>query len=137
MKMGHGLPPIEEVVSFDTEGEEREQRRQTEIQKQEEIARSRVPVVDKCALSRSECVLHSGRKADKTFSGIPAWSTCHALLFRRMGRAYGTGKRKEAIARVWLTPGTGDIRVNQRIFGAYFPSIDLRQQASSHARACA
>ncbi len=33
---------------------------------------------------------------------------------------YGTGRRKCAIARVWLTPGEGNITVNGRAFGAYF-----------------
>ena len=36
------------------------------------------------------------------------------------GRAYATGKRKDAVARVWLTPGSGNITVNGREFGAYF-----------------
>lgn len=51
MKMGHGLPPIEEVIAYDTEAEERELRRRGEIQKQEDMARSRVQVLDKCAIS--------------------------------------------------------------------------------------
>lgn len=36
-------------------------------------------------------------------------------------RYYETGKRKSAIARVWLMPGTGTIRVNRRPLDAYFP----------------
>lgn len=35
---------------------------------------------------------------------------------------YATGKRKESIARVRLTPGNGKITVNQRDFNAYFSS---------------
>ncbi|GIX48698.1 MAG: 30S ribosomal protein S9 [Candidatus Tectimicrobiota bacterium] len=34
---------------------------------------------------------------------------------------YQTGKRKTATARVWLRPGTGDIKVNGRAFADYFP----------------
>ncbi len=37
-------------------------------------------------------------------------------------RFYATGRRKEAVARVWLTPGTGQIKVNGREFAAYFPA---------------
>lgn len=48
MKMGHGLPPIEEVLTWDTAAEKREERRQDELRKQEEIARSRVQVLDEC-----------------------------------------------------------------------------------------
>ena len=36
------------------------------------------------------------------------------------GRAYATGKRKNAIARVWLKPGKGMITVNDKDFTKYF-----------------
>jgi small subunit ribosomal protein S9 len=36
------------------------------------------------------------------------------------GRAYSTGKRKNAIARVWVKPGTGKITVNGKELNAYF-----------------
>ena len=36
------------------------------------------------------------------------------------GRAYATGKRKDAIARVWVKPGSGKIVVNDKEFAAYF-----------------
>jgi small subunit ribosomal protein S9 len=36
-------------------------------------------------------------------------------------RYYQTGKRKSAIARVWLMPGSGQITVNRRSFDDYFP----------------
>jgi small subunit ribosomal protein S9 len=32
----------------------------------------------------------------------------------KQGRAYATGRRKDAVARVWLKPGTGKITVNGR-----------------------
>jgi small subunit ribosomal protein S9 len=38
----------------------------------------------------------------------------------------GTGKRKNAVARVRLRPGQGDIKVNDRDVGNYFPSAVLR-----------
>ena len=38
----------------------------------------------------------------------------------KLGRAYATGKRKNAIARVWLKPGKGVITVNEKDFKAYF-----------------
>ena len=34
---------------------------------------------------------------------------------------YGTGRRKTSIARVWLRPGKGDISINNREAGEYFP----------------
>lgn len=42
------------------------------------------------------------------------------------GRPYGTGKRKNAIARVFLKPGTGVITVNARPIEDYFPRASLR-----------
>ncbi|MEI5680260.1 30S ribosomal protein S9 [Mesorhizobium sp. CGMCC 1.15528] len=38
----------------------------------------------------------------------------------KQGRAYATGKRKDAIARVWVKPGSGKIVVNGKEFAAYF-----------------
>ena len=37
-----------------------------------------------------------------------------------LGRAYGTGRRKDAVARVWVKPGTGKIIVNGREQEVYF-----------------
>ena len=42
------------------------------------------------------------------------------------GRAYATGKRKDAIARVWLKPGSGKITVNGRDSTIYFARPVLR-----------
>ncbi len=42
------------------------------------------------------------------------------------GRAYATGKRKNAIARVWIKPGKGTITVNDRTIEVYFARPVLR-----------
>lgn len=39
---------------------------------------------------------------------------------------YGTGRRKTSTARVYLRPGSGAIKVNQRTFEEYFPNEALR-----------
>lgn len=39
----------------------------------------------------------------------------------KLGRSYGTGRRKDAIARVWIKAGTGAISINGRTFEDYFP----------------
>jgi small subunit ribosomal protein S9 len=39
---------------------------------------------------------------------------------------YGTGRRKTAVARVYLRPGTGKITVNKRDFESYFPNRVLK-----------
>jgi small subunit ribosomal protein S9 len=38
----------------------------------------------------------------------------------KLGRAYATGKRKNAIARVWIKPGSGKMTVNGRDYTTYF-----------------
>tara|TARA_B100000315_G_C14582787_1_gene591382 strand:+ start:1962 stop:2354 length:393 start_codon:yes stop_codon:yes gene_type:complete len=40
--------------------------------------------------------------------------------------AYATGKRKNAIARMWLTPGTGQIMINSRSIDDYFQRASHR-----------
>ena len=42
------------------------------------------------------------------------------------GRSYATGKRKDAIARVWIKPGSGKITVNDRDILVYFARPVLR-----------
>jgi small subunit ribosomal protein S9 len=42
------------------------------------------------------------------------------------GRAYATGRRKDAVARVWLKPGTGKVVVNGRDQEVYFARPTLR-----------
>jgi small subunit ribosomal protein S9 len=39
---------------------------------------------------------------------------------------YGTGRRKTSTARVYLRPGSGDIKINRRAFDEYFPNEALR-----------
>ncbi len=44
----------------------------------------------------------------------------------RYGRAYATGKRKNAVARVWIKPGPGEIKVNGREVAKFFARPTLR-----------
>jgi small subunit ribosomal protein S9 len=44
----------------------------------------------------------------------------------KQGRAYATGRRKDAVARVWLKPGSGKIVVNGRDQTVYFARPTLR-----------
>ena len=37
-----------------------------------------------------------------------------------LGRSYATGKRKDAVARVWIRPGSGKVTVNGRELNVYF-----------------
>lgn len=44
----------------------------------------------------------------------------------KQGRAYATGKRKNAVARVWIKPGSGKITVNTRTIDVFFARPVLR-----------
>src|SRR5512143_1773586 len=44
----------------------------------------------------------------------------------KFGRAYATGKRKNAVARVWIKPGSGKITVNTRTVEVFFARPVLR-----------
>ncbi|HPP06776.1 MAG TPA: 30S ribosomal protein S9, partial [Syntrophorhabdaceae bacterium] len=41
-------------------------------------------------------------------------------------RYYATGKRKTAVARVWIKPGTGNFLINGRTLDDYFPVEELK-----------
>jgi small subunit ribosomal protein S9 len=44
----------------------------------------------------------------------------HVQKLDKLGRAYATGKRKNAVARVWVKPGSGKVTVNGRELAVYF-----------------
>jgi small subunit ribosomal protein S9 len=44
----------------------------------------------------------------------------------KQGRAYATGKRKDAVARVWIKPGSGKVEINTRTIEVYFARPVLR-----------
>ena len=57
---------------------------------------------------------------DKLKAAAPAAAPEHVQKLDKLGRAYATGKRKNAVARVWLKPGKGMIVVNSKDYTAYF-----------------
>ncbi len=50
----------------------------------------------------------------------------HIQKLDAQGRAYATGKRKDAVARVWIRPGTGKVVINKRAVEVYFARPVLR-----------
>ncbi len=44
----------------------------------------------------------------------------HVQKLDKLGRAYATGKRKNAVARVWIKPGKGMITINSKDYTQYF-----------------
>ncbi|MDA9409350.1 MULTISPECIES: 30S ribosomal protein S9 [unclassified Bradyrhizobium] len=50
----------------------------------------------------------------------------HEKKVDKFNRAYATGKRKDAVARVWIKPGAGKVTVNSREVEVYFARPVLR-----------
>jgi small subunit ribosomal protein S9 len=73
---------------------------------------------------------HQGLESLGEATGAPPPPSTPAVLRERkvdaQGRAYGTGKRKNAIARVWLKRGNGKITINGRDQDVYFARPVLR-----------
>jgi small subunit ribosomal protein S9 len=61
-----------------------------------------------------------------TTSQVENDAPVHVQKLDSLGRAYATGKRKDAVARVWIKPGSGTITVNSRPIDTYFARPVLR-----------
>ena len=62
----------------------------------------------------------------KDLTRAPEAQAARAPKLDPQGRAYATGRRKDAVARVWLKPGSGKITVNGRDQEVYFARPTLR-----------
>jgi len=72
-----------------------------------------------------------GDKTAPTDHGVSTQGPQIAAVLReqqldKQGRAYATGRRKDAVARVWLKPGSGKIVINGREQEVYFARPTLR-----------
>jgi small subunit ribosomal protein S9 len=65
-------------------------------------------------------------EAPAVFVPIVSNAPLRAQEIDAQGRAYATGRRKDAVARVWVKPGTGKITVNGRDQETYFARPTLR-----------
>ena len=75
--------------------------------------------------------LRQAMQAARTPAAAPTAPTAAAAIdiqpkLDAFGRAYATGKRKNAVARVWIKPGSGAIKVNDRDSPVYFARPVLR-----------
>ncbi len=64
--------------------------------------------------------------ADAPTAPAPEPVALRPQILDKQGRAYATGRRKDAVARVWLKPGSGRIEVNGRDQAVYFARPTLR-----------
>ena len=73
-----------------------------------------------------------------TATEATASAPVHVRKVDAQGRSYATGKRKNAVARVWVKPGSGKITVNGKEFAHYFArpvlQMILRQPIFAAAR---
>ncbi|HZB91144.1 MAG TPA: 30S ribosomal protein S9 [Stellaceae bacterium] len=76
------------------------------------------------SLSGLREALQSAQVAPQQTAAVPAAEAKPRL--DAQGRAYATGKRKNAVARVWIKPGSGKITVNGRDSPIYFARPVLR-----------
>ena len=51
-----------------------------------------------------------------------------------LGRAYATGKRKNAVARVWIKPGSGQVTVNGKEFEIFFCETSFKDDCTTTPR---
>lgn len=76
---------------------------------------------------------------DSTIENNAPAHPAHVQKLDKFGRAYATGKRKNAVARVWVKPGSGKIIINGKDFSAYFArpvlQMILRQPIEATDRA--
>jgi small subunit ribosomal protein S9 len=56
----------------------------------------------------------------------PSEAPLREQILDAQGRAYATGRRKDAVARVWIKPGSGKVTVNGRDQDVYFARPTLR-----------
>jgi small subunit ribosomal protein S9 len=74
-------------------------------------------------LSEIKSTVKEKAKEEAVIAGTatePSGPVEHVRKLDKHGRAYATGKRKNAIARVWIKPGNGKIVVNGRELKVYF-----------------
>ena len=104
----------------------------------EETSDNRQSLADLAALTGApapvvaEAVVHASENADDFVAApvsnepVRAPMPLREAIIDAQGRAYATGRRKDAVARVWIKPGTGKIVVNGRDQEIYFARPTLR-----------
>ena len=94
---------------------------------------NRQSLSDLAALTQQPAPATTGAPAITTDGEAPAAPTqvlptmpLREQILDKFGRAYATGRRKDAVARVWIKPGSGKIIINGRDQEVYFARPTLR-----------
>jgi small subunit ribosomal protein S9 len=81
--------------------------------------------------------LQSLSELSSTVTGVASATALPVAPTRdAQGRSYGTGRRKNAIARVWVKPGSGKMTVNGRDQSVYFARPVLRMLLAQPFEVC-
>ncbi len=95
-------------------------------------------MADLNSLEELGSALEGGVAADGVETAPQDSAPVYVQKLDEQGRAYATGKRKDAVARVWIKPGSGKITVNKKDGDAYFArpvlQMILRQPIVAAAR---
>lgn len=75
---------------------------------------------ERVGLEDLKVAVKKSTQAEKTVATTGETAQPKAPKIDAQGRSYATGKRKNAIARVWIKPGMGKILVNGKTFEHYF-----------------
>jgi len=73
----------------------------------------------------------------KPAAAVVASAPVYVQKLDKLGRAYATGKRKDAVARVWIKPGRGKITVNTKDYTKYFARPVLQMLLQQPLKAAA
>jgi small subunit ribosomal protein S9 len=98
----------------------------------EAMEATETPVADAGETAVAEKPVREGRGKDApddqgvSTQGPQIQAVLREQQLDKHGRAYATGRRKDAVARVWLKPGSGKILVNGREQEVYFARPTLR-----------
>jgi len=87
---------------------------------------NRQSLSDLASLTANAPAAAAAPAADAPIAPVQPAAPLRAQEIDSLGRAYATGRRKDAVARVWVKPGTGKITVNGRDQEVYFARPTLR-----------
>lgn len=73
----------------------------------------------------------STKKVEKPSNSAPTSSAKRAKTVKNAPIASGTGRRKSAVARVWLRKGNGTMLINGRQFNEYFTVLSANEEGRS------
>jgi small subunit ribosomal protein S9 len=80
------------------------------------------------ALGKQPIEGQSGSESAPAGDVLPTEAVAAPVYVQKLdehGRAYATGKRKDAIARVWIKPGTGKVIINKIEFAKYSKNLNI------------